>query len=99
MVLQRRNSMAANHCLWNLSALLLVGLLTGCSAMGPSTIARDRFDYTETVAESWKRQMLLNIVKIRYGDAPIFVDVASIISQYGILADVNANFGWSFPPS
>jgi len=91
--------MTANRYLLNLSALLLVGLLSGCSAIGPGTIARDRFDYTETVADSWKRQMLLNIVKIRYGDAPIFLDVASIINQYSTEGELNASLGWSFPPN
>ena len=37
-------------------------------------MTRDRFDYTEAVAESWKSQMLLNLVKIRYGDAPVFLE-------------------------
>jgi len=91
--------MASKRCLWRLSALLLVGFLAGCSAIGPGTIARDRFDYTETVADSWKRQMLLNIVKIRYGDAPIFLDVASIINQYSLEGELNAGVGWSFPPA
>lgn len=79
--------------------LLLLVLLTGCSPIGPGTIARDRFDYTTAVADSWKRQMLLNIVKIRYGDAPIFLDVASIINQYSLETELNATFGWSFPPN
>ncbi|HTP66579.1 MAG TPA: hypothetical protein VMJ66_14400 [Geobacteraceae bacterium] len=70
-----------------------------CASLGPATVARDRFDYTVSVADSWKRQMLLNIVKIRYGDAPIFLDVASIINQYQYSADLNASFGWSFPPN
>jgi len=91
--------MASKRYLWRLSALLLVGFLSGCSAIGPGTIARDRFDYTETVADSWKRQMLLNIVKIRYGDAPIFLDVASIINQYSLEGELNAAVGWSFPPA
>ncbi|HJV65794.1 MAG TPA: hypothetical protein VJ550_08675 [Geomonas sp.] len=86
-------------------ALLVVGLtalctsLSGCFGIGPATVARDRFDYTTAVADSWKRQMLLNIVKIRYGDAPIFLDVASIINQYQLTTDLNASFGWSYPPS
>ncbi|RNC68246.1 MAG: hypothetical protein ED859_10915 [Desulfuromonadales bacterium] len=83
-------------CLLSITMLLL---LSGCASIGPSTVARDRFDYTTSVADSWKRQMLLNIVKIRYGDAPIFLDVASIINQYSLEGELNASFGWSFPPN
>lgn len=77
----------------------LIAILTGCSAFGPATVSRDRFDYTAAIADSWKRQMLLNIVKIRYGDTPIFLDVASVINQYEFQTAVNASFGWSSPPN
>jgi hypothetical protein len=53
-------------------------------------VARNRFDYTNAVAESWKSQMLLNLVKIRYGDTPVFLDVASIISQYQLESTLSA---------
>jgi hypothetical protein len=43
---------------------------------------RDRIDYTTVLSDSWKDQTLLNIVKIRYGDVPIFLDVASVINSY-----------------
>jgi hypothetical protein len=76
----------------------LFTLLAGCTALGPATVNRDRFDYTSAIADSWKRQMLINIVKIRYGDAPIFLDVASVISQYEVQANVNSAFGWSSYP-
>lgn len=78
--------------------LLLMTMIASCATIGPETIARDRFDYTEAVADSWKRQMLINIVKLRYGDAPIFLDVTSIINQYSMENEVEASFGWSSPP-
>lgn len=78
--------------------LLFLALFSGCAPVGPGTIARDRFDYTTAIADSWKRQMLLNIVKIRYGDAPIFLDVASIINQYSLETELRGTFGWSAPP-
>jgi hypothetical protein len=78
---------------------LLLMLLTACTSIGPPSVARDRFDYTTSVADSWKRQMLINIVKIRYGDAPIFLDVASITNQYQLTTDLNASLSWQFPPS
>lgn len=73
--------------------------LAGCAAWGPISVDRDRFDYTNAIADSWKRQMLINIVKIRYGDAPVFLDVASVINQYEVQTNLSAALGWSFPPA
>jgi hypothetical protein len=76
---------------------VLVGLLlvVGCASVGPGTIDRDRFDYTAAIAESWKSQMLLNIVKLRYADVPVFVDVPSVISQYAVQGRINLAAGWN----
>jgi len=57
-------------------------LITACSGLGPERLTHDRFDYSTAITESWKSQMLLNIVKLRYGDAPVFLDVASVINSY-----------------
>ena len=75
--------------------LLLVLTLSGCSSIGPGTVARDRFDYISAISESWKAQMLLNLVKLRYGDAPVFLDVASVINQYAIEGTIGYSGNWA----
>jgi hypothetical protein len=70
--------------------VLAVIVMSGCSSIGPTTVSRDRFDYTEAVAESWKSQMLLNLVKMRYGDAPVFLDVGQVVAGYSIQRTVSA---------
>lgn len=64
-------------------------LLSGCAGIGPGTVTRDRFDYVTSISESWKRQMLLNLLKVRYSDAPVFMDVASVINAYELTGDVS----------
>jgi hypothetical protein len=65
-----------------IAALGLVLGLTGCKSIGPGSVPRDRSDYSDAISESWMRQTLLNIVKLRYLSPPIFVDVGQIVSGY-----------------
>ncbi len=73
-------------------------LLSGCSGIGPPTVFRDRFDYTAAISDSWKNQMLFNMVRIRYGDAPVFLDVASVISQYQVAGQINLGATFNHNP-
>ena len=57
---------------------------TGCASVSPTHVTTDRMDYGQVVAESWKRQTLLNVVRLRYADAPVFLDVASIINSHTV---------------
>ena len=65
---------------------VLALLATGClhSGIGPRSLPVDRASYSVSLADSWKEQTLLNIVKIRYIDPPIFVDIGNIVASYSL---------------
>jgi hypothetical protein len=75
----------------------LLSTLVGCTGIGPHTVARDRFDYTSAISDSWKAQMLVNMVKLRYGDTPTFLEVASVINQYSVESQVELRLLWADP--
>jgi hypothetical protein len=62
----------------------------GCMRVPAGRVTVDRMDYGQVIAESWKRQTLLNVVRLRYADAPVFLDVASVINSYSIAGTVSA---------
>jgi hypothetical protein len=78
--------------------ILVAFQIAGCVGIGPPTVARDRFDYVSAISESWKRQTLLNLLKTRYADAPVFMDVTSVINQYALEGQVQLGATWAESP-
>jgi hypothetical protein len=71
--------------LWRLLVLLCLTVAgAGCLQVQQDMIIKGRFKYTEAIRDSWEEQMLFNIVSLRYGGATAFLDVESLITQYGI---------------
>lgn len=63
------------------AGLLLLGL-AGCTRFGAMQVPTDQFDYNKAIARSMQEQMLLNIVRLRYFEAPVFLTVSSVLTQY-----------------
>jgi len=76
----------------------------GCDVLGPASIRSSRAYYNEAVQQTGKEQLLLNIVRIRYADPPLFFDITSVTSQLSFsgTAGSNSNFphfgGYSVTP-
>jgi len=46
------------------------------------TIAGDRFNYNDAAARSANEQLLLNLVRLRYGEPTYWLEISSMLSQY-----------------
>jgi hypothetical protein len=73
--------------------------VAACSSIGPTAVPRDRSEYISAVADSWKEQTLQNVVRLRYGDAPAFLDVSSIIAAYSLQGTLSAGAAVNSPGS
>ncbi|MBI1353354.1 MAG: hypothetical protein GC160_03330 [Acidobacteria bacterium] len=69
----------------------LAGLSACATKLGPRTVPVNRFNYNEAIARSLNEQLLLNLVRLRYRDTPMFIDVGSVISQYSFSASASAS--------
>lgn len=86
-----------HRCVAGALVALFALAVTGCGSLGPSSVQRDRTDYADVLGTTWKELTLLNIVKLRYADLPVFMDVTSIISSSSLESQVNLGAEWASP--
>ncbi len=75
------------HWLLGLVTLLATGCATG---LGPRALRGERPDYNQQIVRSADAEMLLNLVRLRYNDSPLFLELGAIVAQYGYDASFSA---------
>jgi len=73
------------------SSTLLMLLLVSCSSMGPNSVRVSRLEYNKALGQSASEQMLLNIVKMRFLDRPVFLSVTSMTSNLSFETDLSTS--------
>lgn len=63
---------------------LLPLLLSACAGFAPKRLYDDQIGYSGSLSDSQKAQTLLNAVRIRYGDSPVFLNTTQVISGYSL---------------
>ena len=79
------------HCL--LSVGLLGCVTAGCTVVGPSALHSGRLAYNEAIIETDNQQMLLVIVRSRYGERSNLLAVASVTANVRIAANAGVEVG------
>lgn len=64
-------------------------LIGGCAAlvqcgcvMGPKYLEASRVSYNEVIQRTTSQQLLLNLVRLKYREAPVFLEVGSVSAQF-----------------
>jgi hypothetical protein len=73
--------------------LALLACLSAGGCLGPTAVSRTRTRYNEVYRATNDEQLLLNIVRLRYADSPIFIDLSAITSQFEASARANYAYG------
>ncbi len=56
--------------------------LSGCAQLGPDLVKAGRNDYNVVIRQTNDEETLLNLVRVRYGDRPLFLNVSSVSTSF-----------------
>ena len=57
-------------------------LLTSCAQLGPDLVKAGRNDYNIVLQQTEDEEVILNLVRVRYGDRPLFFDVNNVTTSF-----------------
>ncbi len=71
--------------------VLLALLASSCATgLGPKALRSERPEYNQQIVRSTDAEMLLNLVRLRYNDSPLFLELGAVVGQYSYDAALNA---------
>ena len=71
------------------TAPVIASVAFGCaSTRGPDLVVNSHVEYNKAVSQVVKEELLLNVVRRRYLDAPQFVQVSSISTNFSTAAEL-----------
>ncbi len=75
--------------------LALALILAACQTVGPRSVQYGRGQYNSVIQQTNGEQLLLNLVRLRYRDVPLFLEITSIASSLSLElgTDVSGNTG------
>jgi hypothetical protein len=76
-----------------LSTIFVLFLFSSCKSIGPKTIMKSHIAYNKAVEQVIQEELLLNIVRRRYYEAPQFVTVSNINSTMSTTAGASGGSG------
>jgi hypothetical protein len=64
--------------------LLIIFMSYGCVKYGPNHIKSERSSYNQAIQKTNNEQLILNLVRLKYRDNPLFMEVSNLASQFTI---------------
>ena len=75
-----------------LSLFAITAFVSSCgSIIGPEKLEHERQDFNLALQQTNDEQMLLNLVRMKYRDTTMFLEVGAIASQYTLIGNVTAS--------
>ena len=59
--------------------------------LGPRALRGERPDWNQQIVRSTDAEMLLNVVRLRYNDSPLFLELGAVVAQYTYDASLNVS--------
>ena len=74
--------------------VMLSGFLTGCTLVGPATVHSGRLAYNESIVETNNQQLLLLVLRNRYGERGNLLALNSVTANVSVTAKVSTQLGF-----
>ena len=71
---------------WSSGTAALAFCLSAGGCLGPEAVRSTRMRYNESIRSTNDEQLLMNVVRLRYADSPVFIDLPTITSQFELAA-------------